>query len=268
MAVQQQHATVCFVRHGQSEYNAGNRFTGWTDIDLTDVGREEASVGGAALRGFSFDRAFTSELTRAQETLAIVLKAAQLHDVPTMRHWRLNERHYGALQGQSKLECIDSYGMEQVRLWRNAFDVPPPLVPTSSEAFPGNDPKYEHVPPEHLPRGECLKDTLARCHPFWIEHVMPELRAGRNVLIAAHGHSIRALVKHLDSISDEDISQFSVPNGIPLLYHLDQELRPIRAHDSASELVSGVFLSEDLDKVREADWLGRIEGGRVGHAPK
>lgn len=259
-ATQQPHATVAFVRHGQSQWNAASRFTGWTDVDLTDLGRQEAALGGAALQrhGLSFDRAFTSELKRAQETLAIVLHHSEQFSVPTMRHWRLNERHYGQLQGRSKQECVDTFGVEQVKLWRNSFDTPPPLVGEASPAFPGNDPKYAHVPREHLPRGECLRDTAERCMPFWDEHVTPLLREGQRVLITAHGHSIRALVKHLECISDDGIASVSIPNGIPYVVSLDEHLRPIRREGGESGDgimgLSGTFLGSH-EKVAAADWL-------------
>jgi len=266
------HATLCFVRHGQSSWNAAKRFTGWTDVDLTDVGRDEAALGGTALRfaECSFDRAFTSELNRAQETLAIVLHASGHHDVPVMRDWRLNERHYGALQGRSKQSCIEEHGIDMVRAWRNSFESPPPLVSVHSSAFPGNDDKYSHVPRELLPRGECLRDTLARCLPFWNEHVVPELHLGRNILVAAHGHSIRALLKHLDGIDDEAITRLSIPNGIPLLYHLDRDLRPMRMRRPRETWgerceehgLSGIFLGEAA-KVAAADWLSAVPDPRV-----
>jgi len=249
------HASVCFVRHGQSEWNAAHRFTGWTDVDLTELGRSEAASGGAALKtaGLSFDRAFTSELKRAQETLAIVLHNSGQGDTPVMHSWRLNERHYGALQGRSKQGCVDEFGLDQVKRWRNSFDVPPPRVSTHSPSFPGSDPKYSHVPPALLPRGECLRDTQKRALPFWTEHVAPELAAGRNVIIAAHGHSIRALIKSLDRISDSEISSLSIPNGIPLLYSLDAELRPICLKGAAAGL-SGVLL-QDLHEAPASDAL-------------
>ena len=253
------HATVCFVRHGQSEWNAARRFTGWTDVELTETGREEASVGGAALAayGLSFDRAYTSELRRAQETLSLVLHNSAQHSVPTMRHWRLNERHYGALQGRGKQDCVDEFGVEQVRLWRTGFSTPPPLVSAHSPAFPGNDPKYDDVPRALLPRGECLRDTLERVVPFWDEHVVPELRAGRSVLVAAHGHSIRALVKHVDGLSESDVVSLSIPNGIPLVYHLDESLTPIphaAAHEGDGEL-RGTYLGDAEKVAAAADWL-------------
>ena len=262
------HATVCFVRHGQSEWNAARRFTGWTDVELTDAGREEASVGGAALAayGLSFDRAYTSELRRAQETLSLVMHASAQHSVPTMRHWRLNERHYGALQGRGKQDCVDEFGVDKVRLWRTGFSTPPPLVSAHSPAFPGNDPKYDDVPKSLLPRGECLRDTLERVVPFWDEHVVPELRAGRSVLVAAHGHSIRALVKHVDGLSESDVVSLSIPNGIPLVYHLDESLTPI-PHAAAPEgdgELRGTYLG-DADKVAAAaDWLVPARrGGKI-----
>jgi 2,3-bisphosphoglycerate-dependent phosphoglycerate mutase len=184
---------------------------------------------------------------------------------PLCVSWLLSsQRHYGALQGRSKLECIEEFGKDQVKIWRNAFDIPPPLVSDHSPAFPGNDPMYEGINHDLLPRGECLKDTLARCSPFWEECVEPELREGRSVVIAAHGHSIRALVKRLDGISDEDISKISMPNGIPLVYHLDEELRPIRQQgagggegSSSHDLLSGVFLGE-IPKVKAND-MGILE---------
>jgi len=249
----QPHARVCFIRHGQSEWNAAKRFTGWTDIDLTDHGREEAEAGGLAVRarGLSFDRAFTSELRRAQETLTIALHAMEQPDVPTMRHWRLNERHYGALQGRSKQACVDEFGIDAVRVWRNAYDVPPPLVSTHAASFPGNDPTYSSVEQSLLPRGECLQDTLNRAVPFWNAHVVPELAAGHSVLIAAHGHSIRALVKHLDRLSDTDVAAVSIPNGIPLLYELDAQLRPLRSLEDGGD---------DDDAPAEAHARARCKG--------
>lgn len=240
-------------------WNAVKRFTGWTDVDLTAKGRAEAAEGGAALRESEmvFDLALTSELKRAQDTLTIALHAAGQQNVPQMRHWRLNERHYGRLQGRSKPDCVDEYGVEQVKLWRNSFDTPPPLASLSSPAFPGNDPKYAHVPHDLLPRGECLRDTLHRCLPLWEGHVAPELRKGKRVLIVAHGHSIRALVKHLDGITDDGIESLRVPNGIPLLYHLDETLQPLAPptdSSAAGHRLRGTFLGEQ-EKVAAADWL-------------
>lgn len=249
------HATVVFVRHGQSAWNYAKRFTGWTDIDLTDVGREEAAIGGYGLRaqGLSFDTAYTSELRRAQETLAIVMHTSGSHDVPSMRHWRLNERHYGALQGRSKPECVEEFGAEQVRLWRNSYTVAPPLLSEHSPSYPGNDPKYKDVPRHLLPRGECLRDMLQRVVPFWEDHVVPDLRAGRRVLIAAHGHSIRALVKHLDGIDDSAIEALDIPNGVPLLYHLDADLQPIGlASGSVHTAGEGAILRGSFLSAKEA----------------
>lgn len=194
--------------------------------------------------------AYTSELVRAKETLAILCRSLQQHDLPTMMSWRLNERHYGALQGRGKLECCEEFGHERVRTWRNSFDVPPPRVSPHSASHPSTDPKYADVPRALLPSGECLRDTLARAAPFWDAHVAPELRVGRSVLIAAHGHSIRALVKHLDSgVSDAAIERLSVPNCVPLVYHLDEALRPLAPRDAESGL-RGAFLGEVAE-----DWL-------------
>ena len=251
------HATICFVRHGQSAWNYAKRFTSWTDVDLTDTGRIEAAAGGAVLRdrGFSFDTAYTSELRRAQETLAIVMHASGQHNLPTMRHWRLNERHYGALQGRSKTDCADEHGAEQVRLWRNSYAIAPPLVAEHSPSYPANDPKYDLVPRHLLPRGECLRDLVERVVPFWEEVVVPDLRAGRRVLIAAHGHSIRALVKHLDGIGDEDIESLDIPNGVPLVYDLDADLQPMGVHAGATRgagALRGDFLPHAAEKVATA----------------
>ena len=252
------HATICFVRHGQSAWNYAKRFTGWTDVDLTDTGRDEAAAGGAVLRerGLSFDTAYTSELRRAQETLAIVMHASGQHNLPTMRHWRLNERHYGALQGRSKTECADEYGAEQVRLWRNSYACAPPLVNEHSPSFPANDPRYANLPRHLLPRGECLRDLVQRVVPFWEDNIVPDLRAGRRVLIAAHGHSIRALVKHLDGIGDEDIESLDIPNGVPLLYHLDAELQPMGSSAGAA-LGAGVLRGDFLPHAQRKKAVAR-----------
>ena len=257
------HSTLVLIRHGQSEWNAANRFTGWTDIDLTDEGRREAAAGAEALRdiGISrFDRAFTSELVRAQETLDIVLssigqppwRGAGAASALVRRHWRLNERHYGALQGRSKLEMIDEHGREQVRLWRQSFDAPPPPVGADDARHPGNDAAYARVPRHLLPRGECLRDTQRRVMPYWQRCIAPELRLrGRAVLVAAHGHSLRAIVKSLDRVADDDIQQVKIPNGVPLLYRLDAAGRPLRLEEDG--LISGVWLGDDEARRRVAN---------------
>lgn len=204
---------------------------------------------------------------------AIVLHSAAQHDVPTMRHWRLNERHYGALQGRAKQSCVAEYGIEQVRVWRNSFSTPPPLVSQHSPTFPGNDPRYAHIPPELLPRGECLKDTLARCLPLWNERIVPELRAGQSVLVVAHGHSIRALVKHLERVSDDAIADVSLPNAVPLLYHLGEHLQPLHVAETASGLqhepapgLRGVFLG-DRSAVSSFDWMVAAEASDESSGP-
>lgn len=224
---------VIFVRHGQSEFNRANRFTGWINVPLTTEGRAEAAAGANWIEetSISFDVAFSSELQRAQDTAEILLEHCGQGDLPVACDWRLNERHYGALQGLSKDAAVQQYGREQVKAWRNSYTAVPPPMPRSDPGHPANDPLYASVPPASLPDAECLKDTLERCTPFWTERVEPCLRAGRNVLISAHGHSIRALVKHLDGVTDDDIARVSMPNGIPLLYRLrvtsDGALRPV-----------------------------------------
>jgi len=228
------HATLTFVRHGQSVWNAEGRFTGWTDVPLTALGREEAAAGGSALRehGATFDIVFTSELSRAIDTAHILLEhSGQQSDVPVHRHWRLNERHYGMLTGQLKADAVAEHGAAQVKLWRHAYSIPPPRVAESHPLHPRHDKKYAHVPAHELPCGECLHQTLERCRPFFESHIAPELRRGRNVLVAAHGHVIRALIKELEQLSDDEVSHVSVPNGVPLVYKVDKALRPIAPLD-------------------------------------
>ena len=242
---------VVFVRHGQSEWNADGRFTGWQDVSLTQVGREEAQAAGVLLleHGLDVDVAFTSELSRAQETTELLLESAGLLEIPVTNDYRINERHYGALQGTCKEEAVELYGREQVKLWRNSYTVPPPPLADDDPRHPANDPRYASVPRASLPNGECLRDTLERCLPFWREEVEPELHAGRTVLISAHGHSIRALVKALDRISDEDIARVSMPNGLPLLYeHLGDDLRPIEL-SASSRAIDACGLPSPLNAV-------------------
>jgi len=249
---------VVFVRHGQSTWNADQKFTGWCDVGLTETGREEAMVAADDLMscGLDFDIGFTSQLERAQETMAIVLKHAGLDHVPVVADWRLNERHYGSLEGTSKAMAVKRFGREQVKLWRNSYDVAPPPMAEDDPGLPANDPRYGSLPRELLPNGECLRDTLDRCRPFWESCVVPELRAGRSVLISAHGHSIRALVKLLDEISDEDIERVSMPNGMPLLYELDDNLQPmapsVRALDACGlpSPLSARFIGGERDLAR------------------
>lgn len=220
--------TLVLLRHGQSDWNRENRFTGWTDVDLSDQGREEAHEAGRLLReeGYDFDVAYTSVLKRAIRTLWIAMDELDRMWIPVHRDWRLNERHYGALQGLNKAETAEKHGEEQVLIWRRSYDTPPPPLETSDERYPGHEPKYRNVSPEKLPRTECLKDTVERFMPCWQECIAPAIREGQRVLIAAHGNSLRALVKYLDGISDEDIVSLNIPTGIPLVYELDADLKP------------------------------------------
>ena len=222
---------LVLLRHGQSSWNLENRFTGWTDVDLTDQGREEAAEGGRLLKegGYVFDVAHTSLLKRAIRTLWIALDRMDLMWIPVLNTWRLNERHYGGLQGLNKAETAAKFGDQQVHIWRRSFDVPPPPLTPDDERFPGRDPRYASLDPRELPLTESLKDTIARFLPYWEGEIAPQVRAGRRVIIAAHGNSLRALVKHLDQVSDQDILELNIPTGIPLVYELDETtLRPQR----------------------------------------
>ena len=223
--------TLVLLRHGESEWNRENRFTGWTDVDLSETGRKEALLGAELLRdeGFSFDLMFTSVLKRAIRTLWIVMDEMDLMWVPVIRHWRLNERHYGALQGLNKAETAQKYGLEQVKAWRRSYDVPPPLLTPEDERFPGREPRYAGLAPEELPLGESLSDTVARFVPYYESTIAPEIRSGKRLLVAAHGNSLRALVKYLDRISDEEIVGLNIPTGVPLVYELDDNLQPLRS---------------------------------------
>lgn len=220
---------VVLLRHGESTWNKENRFTGWTDVDLSDKGIAEAHDAGKLLKesGFTFDLAYTSVLKRAIRTLWIVLDEMDLMWIPQVRSWRLNERHYGALQGLNKAETATKYGDVQVKLWRRSYITQPPALLKTDERWPGNDPRYADMAEADVPLTECLKDTVARFVPYWEETIAPSVKAGRKVIIAAHGNSIRALVKYLDGISDDDITELNIPTGIPLVYQLDENLRPI-----------------------------------------
>jgi 2,3-bisphosphoglycerate-dependent phosphoglycerate mutase len=221
--------TLVLLRHGESTWNRENRFTGWTDVDLSEAGLAEAHEAGRLLReaGFDFDVAFTSVLRRAIRTLWIALDELDRMWIPIEHSWRLNERHYGALQGLNKAETAAEYGDEQVLRWRRSYDVPPPLLDPADARYPGHDPRYADVAPADLPRAEALKDTVARFLPYWRDTIAPAIRDGRQVLIAAHGNSLRALVKYLDDVSDDAIVGLNIPTGIPLVYELDAALRPI-----------------------------------------
>lgn len=234
MDSQQEHTShqLVLLRHGESEWNRQNLFSGWTDVDLSDHGKEEIIIAGRLLKehGFTFDIAFTSVLKRAIRTLWIVLDEMGLMWIPVYRDWHLNERHYGALQGLNKSETTQQYGEAQVKLWRRSYDVRPPALELQDLRHPRHDPRYQRLRPDQLPESECLKDTVERVVPYWIETIAPVVKSGHRVLIAAHGNSLRALVKHLDGISDADIANVDIPTGIPLVYELDGELRPIKHH--------------------------------------
>ncbi len=223
---------LVLLRHGESLWNKENRFTGWVDIDLSDKGKEEAKTAGQLLKdeGFEFDMAFTSVLKRAIRTLWTVLDQMDLMWIPVTRSWRLNERHYGSLQGLNKAETAQRHGDEQVLIWRRSYDTPPPALEPGDERWPGKDRRYAALSAEQLPATECLKDTVARFLPYWHETIAPQIKAGQRVIITAHGNSIRALVKYLDNISDEDIVGLNIPTGIPLVYELDDDLKPIRSY--------------------------------------
>ncbi|HNR21524.1 MAG TPA: 2,3-diphosphoglycerate-dependent phosphoglycerate mutase [Steroidobacteraceae bacterium] len=219
---------LLLVRHGQSTWNLENLFTGWTDVDLTKQGRAEAHQAGVEVKreGLQIDIAFTSVLKRAIRTLWYILDETDRMWVPVERSWRLNERHYGALQGLNKAQTVKRHGEAQVKLWRRSYDVPPPPLASDDRRHPRFDPRYAGIDPALLPATESLKDTLARVLPYWNERIAPELRAGRNVAVVAHGNSLRAMVKMLDDMSEADIVELNIPTGVPLLYELDDALRP------------------------------------------
>jgi 2,3-bisphosphoglycerate-dependent phosphoglycerate mutase len=221
---------LVLVRHGQSTWNLENRFTGWTDVGLTDQGRAEALAAGQFLKegGYTFDLAYTSVLRRAIQTLWSVLQVMELEWIPVINAWQLNERHYGALQGLNKSEMAEKYGEAQVKIWRRSYDVPPPALELTDERHPKFDPRYASLTPEQLPATESLKITLERVLPYWHSTLAPTIQSGKRVTIIAHGNSIRAMVKYLDNISDEAIPELNIPTGIPLVYELDKDLKPIK----------------------------------------
>lgn len=223
---------LVLIRHGQSEWNLENRFTGWTDVDLTEQGVQEAVRGARLLKseGFTFDIAYTSLLKRAIRTLWFVQDEMDLMWLPVYKTWRLNERHYGALQGLNKAETAEKYGDEQVFIWRRSFDTPPPELELDDDRYPGLDPRYSDLMPADIPRCESLKITIDRTMPYWFETIAPQINEGRRVLIVAHGNSLRGLVKYLDDMSDEEITTFNIPTGLPLVYELDAELKPLRSY--------------------------------------
>jgi len=221
---------LVLLRHGESTWNKENKFTGWTDVDLSEKGLSEAKKAGEVLKkeGYTFDIAFTSVLKRAIRTLWMTLDGMDLMWIPVRRSWRLNERHYGALQGLNKAETAAKYGDDQVLIWRRSYDTPPPALEETDERYPGKDPRYADLTKDELPLAECLKDTVERFLPYWHEEIAPVVKSGKKVIIAAHGNSLRALVKYLDDISDEDILKLNIPTGLPLVYELDENLKPIK----------------------------------------
>jgi 2,3-bisphosphoglycerate-dependent phosphoglycerate mutase len=223
--------TLVLLRHGESTWNKENRFTGWTDVDLSDKGKEEARSAGKVLKenGFVFDIAYTSVLKRAIRTLWLVMDEMDLMWIPVINSWRLNERHYGALQGLNKSEMAAKYGEAQVKIWRRSYDIQPPALERTDERFPGFDPRYKDLTLTELPATECLKDTVARFLPYWHETIAPTIKSGKRVIIAAHGNSLRALVMYLDNVSEADITELNIPTGLPLVYELDEQLKPIRS---------------------------------------
>jgi 2,3-bisphosphoglycerate-dependent phosphoglycerate mutase len=223
---------LVLLRHGESTWNKENRFTGWTDVDLSDKGRQEALDAGAVLRegGYVFDVAYTSVLKRAIRTLWTAMDVMDLMWIPVHRSWRLNERHYGALQGLNKAETAAKFGEDQVKIWRRSYDVPPPELTPDDPRFPGHDPRYKGLSQAELPLTECLKDTVARFLPLWHETIAPAIQSGQRVVIAAHGNSLRALVKYLDNVSEADIVELNIPTGMPLVYELDDDLKALNRY--------------------------------------
>jgi 2,3-bisphosphoglycerate-dependent phosphoglycerate mutase len=239
------------LRHGESTWNKENRFTGWTDVDLSEKGIEEAEEAARLLKegGYTFDIAYTSVLKRGIRTLWIVLDEMDLMWIPVYRSWRLNERHYGALQGSYKAQMAAEVGEEQVLIWRRSYDVPPPALKTTDPRYPGNDPRYRDLDRKDIPVTECLKDTVNRFLPYWHDEIAPTVKSGKKVLISAHGNSLRALVKYLDNVSEEEIVSLNIPTGIPLIYELDDDLKPIKHY----------YLGE-AEKVKEAIEAVAAEG--------
>jgi 2,3-bisphosphoglycerate-dependent phosphoglycerate mutase len=223
---------VVLLRHGESAWNKENRFTGWTDVDLSEKGIQEAHEAGQVLRqrGYVFDLAYTSVLRRAIRTLWITLDEMDLMWIPVHNSWRLNERHYGALQGLNKSETAEKFGEEQVKIWRRSYDIRPPALEPADPRYPGADPRYQDLTAEELPLTECLKDTVARFLPYWYRVIAPAVLSGKCVLIAAHGNSLRALVKYLDDVSEHDIVEMNIPTGVPLVYELDDDLKPLNRY--------------------------------------
>lgn len=223
---------LVLIRHGESQWNKENRFTGWKDVDLSEKGVGEAHAAGKLLRdeGFTFDEAYTSVLKRAIRTLWIILDEMDLMWIPETKSWLLNERHYGALQGLNKAETAAQFGEEQVLTWRRSFDIPPGDLDETDERYLGNEAKYSNIEKGKFPKTECLKDTVARVVPYWLDEIAPKIKSGKRLIVAAHGNSLRALVKHLDGISDNDIVNLNIPTGVPLVYELDADLKPLKSY--------------------------------------
>lgn len=223
---------IVLIRHGESQWNLENRFTGWTDVDLSEKGVGEARAAGKLLKeeGFVFDLAYVSVLKRALRTLNFVLEEMDLLWIPVQKQWELNERHYGALQGMNKAETAAQYGDDQVKIWRRSYDIPPPPLTKEDERWPGHDPRYAGLPESDLPLTECLKDTVARMLPLWNDVMAPQVLAGKRIVIAAHGNSLRALVKYLDNLSETEVLELNIPTGIPLVYELDSDLKPVKSY--------------------------------------
>lgn len=225
-------ASLILLRHGQSTWNFEERFTGWVDVDLTDKGVEEALAAGKALleANIDIDVVHTSVLLRAIRTVDATMYAYGRSWVPVYKHWRLNERHYGALQGYTRAEIAEKHSPEQVRTWRRSYDVRPPLLEMDDERHPRFDPRYENLAPDVLPQGECLKDVLERMLPYFFDAIVPDLRSGKNVLVSAHGNSLRAMIKHIESIGDEEILDLEIPNGVPIVYNFDKDFKAVKTH--------------------------------------
>lgn len=246
---------LVLLRHGESTWNKENRFTGWTDVDLSRKGVEEAHKAGKILKkkGFAFDIAFTSVLKRAIKTLWITMEEMDQMWIPVINSWRLNERHYGALQGLNKEETARKHGEQQVKIWRRSYDIRPPALKKSDKRFPGHDPMYKNVPKKDIPTTECLKDTVNRFLPYWKKEIVPVLKKGKRVIIAAHGNSLRALVKYLDKIPDKDIVELNIPTGIPLIYELDENMKPLRHYYIGDK----TMIKEAMEKVANQGKVAR-----------
>lgn len=247
--------TLVLIRHGESTWNNENRFTGWVDVPLSEKGLKEAKAGGTMLReaGFKFDIAYTSTLKRAIKTLWIVLEEMDLMYIPIVNTWRLNERHYGALQGLNKQETVDKHGKDQVLVWRRSYDIPPPELDEDNEYYPGNDPTYADVDKADLPFTESLKITEDRFMVDWENVIAPDIKSGKKLIIAAHGNTLRALVKHLDNISSDEICGLNIPTGVPLIYELDDDLKPIPQDDAIAPLTGRYLGDQDEIKARIGD---------------